>query len=323
MKTSAETPDLIAPPNSTWAPLVEALERESVRSVRVRWRRGYGRGRYASGLAVQVEDGDRIADVLAALVDAAERAEADAGCALDLQVDVVTDDGRRLGPWRVSLDDPVVADTTATMESIARLFRQAERTIERLLGIIQKQAETQAANMDRISNLLGPLVQVRAMELEHEAAREERAASQAADERMFDILERLGAAYLRKRYGIDIDAMADDLTGSSDARPSETSAPADGALVAEPTPPWEEARFFARNALTPPVEGILRKHGLLRRWQAVVDAQDEPALLRALDDLEAALERKPKAAAELAKHPPVIAAHKYAQRARAAARAAK
>lgn len=322
MKTTTEAPDLIAPPNSTWAPLVEALEREPIRSVRIRWRRGYGRGRYASGLAVQVEDGDRIADVLSALVDAAERAEADAGCSLDLQADAITEDGRRIGPWRVSLDDPVVADTTATMETMGRLFRQAERTIERLLGIIQKQAETQAANMDRISNLLAPLVQVRAMELEHEAEREERAARQAADERMFEILERLGVAYLRRRYGIDLDAMADDV--ETDPRTQTATEPDQTEpLQAEVTPAWEHCRFMARNALTDEVRAILRRHGLLRRWQAVAEAQDEAALLRALDSLEAALAAKPRAARELAAHPPVIAAHQAAQRARAAAHGGK
>ncbi len=323
MKKHALTVSSADLPNAGWAPIMEAIHTHAETLVRVelRVRRSHAAGRTSPGAAIEPGPHDDADTILAAVIDAAWEAEDAAGIPCRFSVSVYYMDGERrstAGPYRVTLAPETASAPADALESLARLQRQYEGSVGKLLKIITNQAEIQAANMERISGLLAPLVEVRRMELEHELAQAEARARAESDERTWEFAEFALRAWLAK-HGVDIpDPEAEDQdeaeyqTDAEDQAKAEDQAEAEGgALRGEvvEVESWRAAALDMGRALADErVASALRSARCISAWREASEATSEREFVRAVKPL-AKLRRKPAQVARILAAAPYLRRH--------------
>ena len=327
MKKHALTVSSADLPNAGWAPIMEAVHAhaEALVRVEIRVRRSQAAGRTAPGAAIEPGPHDDADTILAAVIDAAWEAEDAAGIPCRFTVTVFYLDGERrsaAGPFRVTLAPETTSAPADALESLARLQRQYEGSVGKLLKIITNQAEIQAANMERISGLLAPLVEVRRMELDHELAQAEARAKAEADERTWEFAEFALRAWLAK-HGVPFD-LGDQAEPDSQAGPE---AQAEHEAKSDPEPQdnpeggdaldgdivdldaWRAAALDMRRALDDErVASALRAARCISAWREASEATSERAFMRAVAPL-AKLRSKPAHVARILSAAPYLRKH--------------
>ncbi len=325
MEIREGTPIAPDPPNGTWAPVLARIAEAGAAVARVEMRtraESGGPGRMsARAIVITPGEGDDPDAIGVELLEAAEKAESDAGYPLTFSVTIysVTDNGgaRRDGPYRCHLRPSTVQGDA--VNSTLEVTRALQRLAVSLIGHLERQARTQAETMERFSQVLAPMVQVKQIELEHERETAEREAAERAEERDWQLLE-LAARAVLKRWGIDLGGEG-EAQGGKDPRPSdpeeqeqeqEPETTESGALRGDVVEldRWRRAQLDMRRAeQVAEVSAALRRARAVTAWRRAQNAETEREFRAALPELARRLRARPGAAAVILARAPYMRAH--------------